>query len=571
MSSEHPVISHIVVLLFLVPGMAGLLLATPLAEELGLVGEARGDNGYDMSHVVAMWKMDEDDGTTIYDASEYDNDGNIDGAQWTEGMNGSALRFDGSNDDVSIPNSDELVFGTSNFTIETWIYPTAYTGNNGLNAILTKHAGSGDTGSWLFRVRIHNEVPKLNFGGMGWDTNFHGNDEITLNEWHHAALVRQGDNFSFYHNGEFDGSYEKSDDLSSTTGILISDQHNVNGERFTGTIDEMVIHNKALTPDEFYGLHFVPDLTLDSDDITILDASPTVGDTVTIEAVVHNIGNTSMEHWQITDDSVDYNWPSYSDSGEKIVYMYSGGGENSYIYSMNFDGSGKTKLTNKENGEYEVYPDTSTDGTLISYEESKSGGNNFDIYVMHLDGSSKTQVSNHSKRETHQTFGFDDNYMTYSAEQDGSSNYDIWVMKKDGDDWDTNATAYQVTNDEIQEYMPVLFPGNDKIIYVKNNKLWTATRDGEEWDEGVTLEQLTTDSADYDRADISPNGRKILTVSQTRDGGDKADLWLMNSDASNAVQLTTENFHQSYPRFNTDASKIIYSSYEDGGSYWDIW
>ena len=45
MSSNHPLVSRLIVILFLMPGLATLLLVTPMADELGLVGEARGEDG----------------------------------------------------------------------------------------------------------------------------------------------------------------------------------------------------------------------------------------------------------------------------------------------------------------------------------------------------------------------------------------------------------------------------------------------------------------------------------------------------------------------------------------------
>ena len=52
------------------------------------------------------WLMDEGSGSVIYDETENDNDGTISGASWVDGISGSGLDFDGSNDyvEVSSPN-----------------------------------------------------------------------------------------------------------------------------------------------------------------------------------------------------------------------------------------------------------------------------------------------------------------------------------------------------------------------------------------------------------------------------------------------------------------------------------
>ncbi|MCK5334084.1 MAG: hypothetical protein KAJ24_06210, partial [Candidatus Aenigmarchaeota archaeon] len=43
--------------------------------------------------LVAHYTFDENDGSTLYDHSNDSNNGSIDGATWTEGVNGSALNF----------------------------------------------------------------------------------------------------------------------------------------------------------------------------------------------------------------------------------------------------------------------------------------------------------------------------------------------------------------------------------------------------------------------------------------------------------------------------------------------
>jgi hypothetical protein len=50
--------------------------------------------------LVAEWKFDKGTGTTAYDTSGNNNRGTIYGAQWTTGVSGAALEFDGVDDYV---------------------------------------------------------------------------------------------------------------------------------------------------------------------------------------------------------------------------------------------------------------------------------------------------------------------------------------------------------------------------------------------------------------------------------------------------------------------------------------
>jgi hypothetical protein len=70
---------------------------------------------------ISYWRLDENSGATTRD-SIGDNDGTITGATWTTGVNGSALHFDGVDDYVCVPHSDDFNI-TNNLTLEAWIKP----------------------------------------------------------------------------------------------------------------------------------------------------------------------------------------------------------------------------------------------------------------------------------------------------------------------------------------------------------------------------------------------------------------------------------------------------------------
>lgn len=65
----------------------------PVVPGLDKIEEA--ERSYTTDHLVGHWKFDEGSGTAVSDASNYGNDGVIYGAEWTEGVIGSALEFDG--------------------------------------------------------------------------------------------------------------------------------------------------------------------------------------------------------------------------------------------------------------------------------------------------------------------------------------------------------------------------------------------------------------------------------------------------------------------------------------------
>ena len=196
--------------------------------------------------LISYWKFNEGTGALVSDTSNGNDGTTIGDPVWSTGISGTALNFDGVDDSVVIPNSANLVLGSDDFTLMAWIYPTAYIGSGGLNAIITKH--SADEGSWLFRVaNDQGGVPKINFETDYPILRYYGNTEITLNTWHHVAVKRTGNDYTFYVDGHPDGTFHDEKAFTTQEPLRISDQGNTDSERWTGAIDEIGIFHRALT------------------------------------------------------------------------------------------------------------------------------------------------------------------------------------------------------------------------------------------------------------------------------------------------------------------------------------
>jgi len=123
---------------------------------------------------------------------------------YSTSVNGGSVYFDG-NDYITPAVSSATTVGTSNFTIEFWVYPTASPTTN-WNPIFSMGASGGGQ-----EIRISQNINGTGYGYLIPNSAnsadiFVGFGTLTLNAWHHIALVRNGSTVTFYRNGVVIGS-----------------------------------------------------------------------------------------------------------------------------------------------------------------------------------------------------------------------------------------------------------------------------------------------------------------------------------------------------------------------------
>lgn len=104
--------------------------------------------------------------------------------------------FNGTSDSYIIPENGPLVLGTNDFTIEGWIYPTAFTS---ARMIYSTRINNVDTGTNVFGFYI-NASNKLAVYSSGADLGTATNT-LTLNNWYHVAFTRSNNVGRVYLNG----------------------------------------------------------------------------------------------------------------------------------------------------------------------------------------------------------------------------------------------------------------------------------------------------------------------------------------------------------------------------------
>lgn len=149
---------------------------------------------------------------------------------------------------LEVPNSTSFGFGTGDFTIEMWIYPTTESLVGGLinvgfynEGILLRHGTNADN---------------LYINAYPNNYNIDWNPEVNapIETWTHIALVRSGSAVTVYAGGNSVATGTSSADLLSTQAVVIGVSRHQPGEYYYGRIDELRItkgvarYTSAFTP-----------------------------------------------------------------------------------------------------------------------------------------------------------------------------------------------------------------------------------------------------------------------------------------------------------------------------------
>jgi hypothetical protein len=122
--------------------------------------------------------------------------------------------FNGSSDYLTVPASANFAYGTGNFTIEGWIYPTTLSGN----PLIWSQSVSGTN---YFMIGIDSASSKMGFtfATSGGGTNIFSSTTVTTNTWYHFAVVRNSNVVTVYVNGVGGTPTACAQDFSNTTYV----------------------------------------------------------------------------------------------------------------------------------------------------------------------------------------------------------------------------------------------------------------------------------------------------------------------------------------------------------------
>jgi hypothetical protein len=202
--------------------------------------------------IVLAMPFDEGEGEVTMDISPHRNHGTLmENAGWGIGKFGNAIQVEPVGY-VDAGKDESLSLFDTDFTLAVWVNMKETVAHQ--HGFMAQDEGGGPTNKWIFRY---------NKGG-GQSINFHINraDAAGVNQlepgvwktkpntWYQAAVVRDGNKYTFYTDGKRDGQLESDVAVPEFIDAPVTVGWAEGPIALDGRIDEAIIATRAFTEDE---------------------------------------------------------------------------------------------------------------------------------------------------------------------------------------------------------------------------------------------------------------------------------------------------------------------------------
>ncbi len=206
---------------------------------------------------VAWWKFDEGYGSTARDSVGASH-GILAGASWTTGIVGNALEFDGETGYVLVPDNSAIRLGNRDYSISAWIFPRSldreeYTILSKVESVSNKE----------YMLGIDETQPRLDVENNGNNGRAVASTNIRTGQWQHVLVTFNSNTLqaTFYYNGIRQISPPFGAPITELPTRLNNHLYIgfrggfYNGYTFNGKIDEVMLFDRVLTPEQVVGIY----------------------------------------------------------------------------------------------------------------------------------------------------------------------------------------------------------------------------------------------------------------------------------------------------------------------------
>lgn len=207
---------------------------------------------------VGLWLMNEGAGSKVNDLSGNGNTGTISGLTWQPGKFGSCLYGDGNGNHVNLGDRPQIE-GVGAFSISLW----AMIPNSSIPAtqfIAAKYGAGGDRTFALYTTDAEYAVMYVYNSIGSSDYGYCLNVFKTAYKWRHIVGVYDGVHIYVYVDGLLGSDVG---DLTGVTGsssepMVLFAENDGSQNDFNGSIDDVMLFNRALTASEIAQLYREP-------------------------------------------------------------------------------------------------------------------------------------------------------------------------------------------------------------------------------------------------------------------------------------------------------------------------
>jgi len=218
--------------------------------------------------------------------------------------------------------------------------------------------------------------------------------------------------------------------------------------------------------------------------------------------------------------------PVWSPDGTKLAFVATLPGGLKEIYSMNANGTGRTRLTTT-GGDTE--PAWSPDGSKIAFTSTRDG--KYEIYVMNADGTGQTRITSNPTGSDSLSPAWSPDGSTITFQRASSSNFGIFVMNANG----TGQTKIVPSGTAAD---PAWSPDGTKIAFwdtvdggtAPGNYVYLVNPNGS------AKTRVASGSVYGDLSPTwSPDGKKLAYIGRSPYEG---EIWTVNANGTGAAPVT---------------------------------
>ncbi|MBU0470130.1 MAG: LamG domain-containing protein, partial [Nanoarchaeota archaeon] len=367
-----------------------------------------------------------------------------------------AYQFNGDQEGISFDASNFPAIGTGNYTFEAWVKTndSATTWQTIWN--MKSAGGTIMLGFYVYNVPGYSRV---GFFSDGASKSYGVNNNLSDNNWHHVAIVREGtgDNkLKFYVDGVYYGSNTDGSSHSAPAAVYVGWDNAIYGGSyiydFNGTIDEVRLWNRSLSSDQILALYNNQTDLIVSNETSVgnnwtVQGTPNDGkeDGVMVtsnQVLIQEVPNTAPEVTTpiitptiaYTNSTLTTN-TTYTDtegSSGTVYFLWSVNGANVYNQTNSSITNGTTVIATLASGNFSKNNQVNVSVYASDGTDNSSTLNSTIITIQNLAPTHSIPILNSTDPTTNDTTQNLTAYNQSTADIDGDSIKNIYNWYKDG-------------------------------------------------------------------------------------------------------------------------------------------